>query len=73
METRESETDPAEPKEARVMTVLYWIIGLPIIVAVMVALFHNPRNVPTYWRCSANHRHQTPEAARRCSAAQRRG
>lgn len=29
------------------------------------------RRRATYWRCTAGHGHQTPAAARRCSAAQR--
>jgi hypothetical protein len=30
------------------------------------------KNQPIYWKCSANHRNLTPDAARKCSAKQPR-
>jgi hypothetical protein len=67
------------------VNILLYIVGVPVVVGFMIWLLFGGADravwratgtgpyAPKYWRCTANHNHRTPEAARRCSAAQRRG
>jgi len=59
------------------MNILYGILATPFIIWFFFRwTFGGGTKRPPAakdWQCSAHHNHQTPEAARKCSAAQLRG